>query len=244
MVDGVRMHARVSIAPVLPGPSVVLVHGLGVSSRYMIPTAQLLGRDYRVYAPDLPGSGRSAKPGRVLDIDGLADALAGWLRTNGLRDTILVGNSLGCQTITALALRHPDLVTRAAFIGPTMDPTALTVLHQFWRLLVDSTREAPSQPPLTLMDYWLTGPYRTWRTLRYGLGDPVRVKLPRVGIPVLVIRGARDPIVPHPWAAEVASLLPCARLVTIPGAAHTVNYSEPARLVRVLRPFLRGAAQD
>jgi 2-hydroxy-6-oxonona-2,4-dienedioate hydrolase len=237
------MHARVSIAPVPPGPAIVLVHGLGVSSRYMIPTARLLGREYRVYAPDLPGSGRSGRPSRVLDIDGLADALAGWLRANGLRDTILVGNSLGCQTITALALRHPALVARAAFIGPTMDPAARTTLRQFWRLLEDSTREAPTQPVLTLVDYWLTGPYRTWQTLQYGLRDPLRARLPHVGIPVLVIRCERDPIVPHRWAAEVEALLPCGRLVTIPGAAHTVNYSAPARLVRVLRPFLRRADQ-
>ncbi len=109
---------------------------------------------------------------------------------------------------------------------------------------MDSTREAPTQPLLTLMDYWLTGPYRTWRTLQYGLRDPLRAKLPRFGIPVLVIRGARDPISPYPWAAEVAALLPYARLVAIPGAAHTVNYSVPARLVRVLRPFLRHANHD
>jgi 2-hydroxy-6-oxonona-2,4-dienedioate hydrolase len=244
MVDGVRMHARVSPGPVPPGPPIVLVHGLGVSSRYMIPTARLLAPEYRVYAPDLPGSGRSARPPRVLDIDGLADALAGWLRANGLHDAILVGNSLGCQTITALALRHPGLAARAVYIGPTMDPAALTTLRQFWRLLVDSTREAPTQPLLTLVDYWLTGPYRTWQTLQYGLRDPLRAKLPRVAIPVLVVRGAGDPIVPHAWAAEVASLLPCARLVTIPGAAHTVNYSAPARLVRVLLPFIRRAGRD
>jgi pimeloyl-ACP methyl ester carboxylesterase len=241
MVAGVRMHARISTRPVPPGPAIVLVHGLGVSSRYMIPTARLLAHAYRVYAPDLPGSGRSAKSQHVLDIDGLAAALAGWLRANDLRDVILIGNSLGCQTITTLALHYPALVSRAVFIGPTMDPTARTTLRQFWRLLMDSTREAPTQPLLTLADYWITGPYRTWKTLQYGLRDPIRAKLPRVGIPVLVVRGERDPIVPHAWAAEVTALLPCARLVTIPGAAHTVNYSAPDRLVRVLRPFLRHA---
>lgn len=130
-IGGVRMHARVATTLAPPGPPVVLVHGLGVSSRYMIPTARLLAPDHRVYAPDLPGSGRSGKPRRVLDLDGLADALAGWLRANGLSDAILVGNSLGCQTIAALALRHPALVARAVFIGPTMDPRARTTLRQW-----------------------------------------------------------------------------------------------------------------
>lgn len=236
------MHARVSPRPAPPGPPVVLVHGLGVSSRYMIPTAQRLAGQYRVYAPDLPGSGRSARPRHALDIDGLADALAGWLRATGLRDAVLIGNSLGCQTIAALVLRHPGLAARAVLIGPTIDPRARTTLRQFWRLLVDSTREAPTQPPLTLLDYWLTGPYRVWRTLQYALDDPLEAKLPQLRLPVLVVRGARDPIAPAAWCAEVARLLPCGRLVTIPGGAHTVNYSSPDRLVRVLHPFLRDAA--
>lgn len=228
----------------MPAPPVVLVHGLGVSSRYFIPTARLLAREYRVYAPDLPGSGRSGRTRRIPDIDGLADALAGWMRATGLASALLIGNSLGCQTIVALALRHPDLVARAVLIGPTMDRHARSTLRQFWRLLVDSTREAPTQPLLTLLDYWITGPYRTWRTLQYGLGDPLEAKLPQLRFPVLVVRGARDPIAPQDWAEELARLLPCGRLVVIPGGAHTVNYSTPHRLVRALRPFLRAASDD
>jgi 2-hydroxy-6-oxonona-2,4-dienedioate hydrolase len=240
-VDGLRVYARISTRAVSPGPPVVLVHGLGVSSRYMIPTARLLARDYRVYAPDLPGSGRSEKPLWVLDIDGLADALAGWLRATNLSGATLVGNSLGCQTIAALALRHPALVARAVLIGPTMYRGARTALQQCWRLLLDSVRESPTLPPLTLFDYGVTGPWRAWRTLHFGLRDPLEAKLPRVQIPVLVVRGERDPIAPQAWAEEVAHLLPYGRLAVIPGGAHAVNYSTPERLVRVLRPFLRAS---
>lgn len=240
-IGGVRMHARVATAATAPGPPIVLVHGLGVSSRYLIPTARLLAPDHRVYAPDLPGSGRSGKPAHILNIDELADALAAWMRATGLRDAILIGNSLGCQTITALALRHPALIARAVFIGPTMDPQARTTLQEFGRLLVDSWRESFTQPFLTLFDYWRTGPYRTWRTLQYGLRDPIAAKLPHLTIPVLIVRGGRDPIVPQSWAAEMERLLPCGRLVVIPRGAHTLNYSSPRDLLRVLRPFLRDA---
>jgi len=241
-IAGVRMHARVSTCAAPPGPPLVLVHGLGVSSRYMIPTARLLAPDYHVYAPDLPGSGRSGKPRRVLSIDELAEALAAWLRAMGLRKAILIGNSLGCQTIAALIPRHPDLVARAVFIGPTMDRRARTTRQQFWHLLVDSGRESPTQPPLTLFDYWITGPYRTWRTLQYGLHDPLEDRLPHIQCPVLVVRGARDPIAPQPWAEYVTWALPCGRLAVIPGGAHTVNYSTPERLVRLVRPFIEAAS--
>ena len=215
-IGGVRMHARVATTATAPGPPLVLVHGLGVSSRYMIPIAQLLAPDHRVYAPDLPGSGRSGRPDHILNVDELADALAAWMRATGLRDAILIGNSLGCQTIAALTLRHPTLIARAVFIGPTMDPQARTTLQEFGRLMIDSWRESFTQPFLTLFDYWLTGPYRTWRTLQYGLNDPLEAKLPQITIPVLIVRGGRDPIVPQGWVAEIERLLPCGRLVVHP----------------------------
>lgn len=74
MVDGLSMHSRVSAKPV-DAPIVILVHGLVVSSSYMMPTAELLATDYRVYAPDFPRYGKSDKPKHTLELPELADAL-------------------------------------------------------------------------------------------------------------------------------------------------------------------------
>ena len=242
VVDGLKMHYRVSVEPVPDGrPVVILVHGLSVSSRYMIPTAEHLAPHYRVYAPDLPGFGKSDKPAHVLNIAGLANALAAWMRAVGLECGVMVANSLGCQIVVDLALRYPRRIERAVLIGPTIDRRGRTIRQQFWRLLRDSVREPLSQPFVVLSDYLKTGPRRTLRTLRYALEDRIEEKLPRVGIPALVVRGEHDPIVSQRWTEEVTRLLPLGRLVIIPGAAHTVNYSKPAELVRVIRPFLYDA---
>jgi 2-hydroxy-6-oxonona-2,4-dienedioate hydrolase len=53
---------------------VVLVHGLVVSSHYMVPTLKRLPTIWSI-APDLPGFGESEKPRRVLDVTGLFDSL-------------------------------------------------------------------------------------------------------------------------------------------------------------------------
>jgi pimeloyl-ACP methyl ester carboxylesterase len=45
----------------------------------MIPTAELLAPDYRVYALDLLGYGESDKPEHVLDLPQLADVLCRWM---------------------------------------------------------------------------------------------------------------------------------------------------------------------
>jgi len=74
-VNNLSMFARV-FAEDLPqdAPVVILVHGLVLASRYMIPTAELLASKYRVYVPDFPGYGDSDKPDEVLELPELASA--------------------------------------------------------------------------------------------------------------------------------------------------------------------------
>lgn len=241
---GWRVHARVSRDPVPPeAPIVVLVHGLGVSSRYMLPAARALAPHYRVYAPDLPGFGRSSKSRQALTVSELADALAAWMGRVGIGRAALIGNSMGCQIIADFALRYPARLTRAILLGPTMDPRARTARQQIWRLLIDSTREPPAQPFVVIASYLRAGPLRTWRTLQHALRDPIEDKLPRMAVPTIVMRGSRDPIVPQEWAEEATRLLPRGRLVIVRGAAHTINYGAPEALLRVVRPFLEADRQ-
>lgn len=241
-VGGASIHVRVGAGrPLHPDRPVVLVHGLVISSLYMVPTAELLAPLFPVHAPDLPGFGLSDKPRRVLDVPALADALRAWMDAAGLERPALVGNSLGCQVIVDLAARHPERVERAVLAGPTMDPAAGGA-RQFGRWLRDWTMEPPSLALAHLRDYREAGLRRAWKTFRLALADPVREKLPAVRAPVLVVRGSRDPIVPEGWAREVARLLPRGRLETVPGGPHVVNYTTPAALVRVIRPFLEARA--
>lgn len=239
-LDGLRMHARVSINRGMPSERLplVLVHGLVVSSRYMLPLAELLAPEFHVYAPDLPGFGDSDKPAHTLDIRALADALAAWMVACGIERAVLVAISFGCQVLAELALRHPRRVDRLVFQGPTVDAKARTVRQQLLRIWLNGRRERVSLGRISLVDYAKAGVVRAVRTFRYALADRIEDKLPRIGVPVLVVRGERDPVVPQAWAEAVTSLLPQGRLVVIPGAFHTVNYSAPEALVRAIRPFL------
>jgi 2-hydroxy-6-oxonona-2,4-dienedioate hydrolase len=240
-VGGLRLHARVATDRAPAGaPAIVLVHGFGVSSRYLVPVARELAAGYRVYAPDLPGFGHSAKPRRARDLPELADALAAWMEAAGIERATLLGNSFGCQVVAELALRHPGRIERAVLIGPTVDPAGRTVRQQLWRLFLDVFREPWPLIPLQACDYARHGPRRGLATLRAMLGDRIEAKLPRVRVPTLVIRGGRDPIVPQRWAEEAARLLPAGRLVVIPGAGHAVNYSAPRALARAVEAFLAG----
>ena len=238
-VDGLRVYARVSRA--VPDPAartVILVHGAFISSRYMVPAAARLAPHYNVYAPDLPGYGRSARPARIPPVAGFSDILVRWMDRVGLAQAAFVGNSFGCQIVANLAVRYPARVTRALLVGPAVDPAHHSLAQQGARLLLDGLREPRRYLPLLIGDGLKIGPREGAHLVRVVLADRIEDNLPRMAVPTLVVRGEHDPLVPQRWGEEATRLLPLARLAVIPGVAHVAHYDAPDRFVRLARPFL------
>jgi 2-hydroxy-6-oxonona-2,4-dienedioate hydrolase len=231
------MHARVGGAHGRREP-VVLVHGLVIASRYMVPTALELAPLCPVYAVDLPGYGDSRKPSVPLRLPELADALAAWMDAVSLGSAHLVANSFGCQILGEFALRHRQRVDRLVLQGPTVDPRARTVRQQLARLIRNSSSEGPGLGWISLVDYVKAGMRTIKATIRLAMEDRIEDKLPRIAAPTLVVRGGDDPIVPREWAEEVTRLLPRGELVVLPGLGHTINYTAPKPFVAAMRPFL------
>lgn len=242
-VDGLAWVSRRPAAPPPAGaPAVVLVHGLGTSGTSLLRVLEHLAPTFDVWAPDLPGFGASDRPPRALDLAELADALVAWMDAVGLERAATLGHSMGCQVIGHVVTRHPGRLTRAVLVAPTLDPAARSVHRQARRLAADALREPRSTLPWAFADYVRCGPLRMLRTLRDALAVPVEERLPRIAVPVLLVRGERDPVAPQPWIDRAAALLPDARAVVVPGAAHGVNYSHPRELADVVAPFLHGAS--
>jgi pimeloyl-ACP methyl ester carboxylesterase len=185
----------------------VLLHGLAVSHRYLMPTAGLLG-PRSVYVPDLGGFGLSDKPGTAFDVGGHADLIAALLDTLGAAPVALLGNSFGCQVAVDVALRRPDLVAALILVGPTTDPAAATARGQLGRLVRDLLHEDPRQAPILAADIRDAGPRRILQTLRYAVNDHIDAKLPALRVPNLLIRGSLDRVAPQSWLDGAAALTP------------------------------------
>jgi 2-hydroxy-6-oxonona-2,4-dienedioate hydrolase len=235
-VDGLRLHARV--ADDADGPDIVLVHGISVSSRYMVPVAHELAAWARVYAVDLPGFGQSDKPPRALDVPELAHALRRWLDAARLERPAFLANSFGCQVVVELAAGNPERASHLILVGPTIDRHARTPADQIARWALTALRDPFPLHLIVLRDTAASGIRRTWRTFRHALRDGVERKLPSIETPTLVVRGERDPLAPERWCEEVAALLPQGRLAVVPGAAHALNWSRPRELDGLVREFL------
>jgi pimeloyl-ACP methyl ester carboxylesterase len=235
-VEGLRIYARAACHPA--GEPVILVHGYGMSSGYMAPIAKRLAAERTVYAPDLPGHGRSADPGRTLSIPELAEFLRAWMDALGIDRAAFLGNSMGCQILVDLAARHPERVERLILVGPTVDPAARAFFRELPRFLKTAPAERTSIVLLIVNAYIRAGLRRLHREMRFAFADRIEEKLPRIAVPGLVVRGERDAIAPQAWAEEVARKLGAEAVRVIPGKGHAPNYSAPDELMRTIRSFL------
>jgi len=237
-VDGRAIYAHASEAVPSGRVPIVCVHGLLVSSRYMLRAAVRLAAHYPVYALDLPGYGKSARPAHSQGLPELSGVLDSWMAAVGLERAIVLANSFGCQIATDFALRRPARVERLVLVGPTVDPRHHTAVGATARLLLDGTREPLTYASIITRDVWDIGPRRALGMARVCLEDRIEERLPCIEDPVLVVRGERDPLVPQRWGEEAARLLPRGRLAVIPDAAHVAHYDAVDRFVPAIRPFL------
>ena len=100
------------------GSPLVLLHGVGDNAldwRWVIPT---LARDHRVYAPDLPGSGGSAKPAVDRYSPVFFERFVGaFLDALGVERAAVVGNSLGGLAGLRFALSEPERVAALSLVA-------------------------------------------------------------------------------------------------------------------------------
>jgi pimeloyl-ACP methyl ester carboxylesterase len=216
----VDTHDRASLASPNATLPLVLVHGLAVSHRYLMPLAAGLAGHHPVHVVDLPGFGLSDDPGTVLDVPEHADHVAAWLAAAGMPSAVVVGNSFGCQVAVELAVRYPDRVAGLVLIGPTMDPSARTAPRQILRWLWDTALEDPLQLPILAQDVRDAGPRRVAGTLAHALEDAIEHKLPRVRVPTLVVHGEEDQVIAVSGGEATAAAIPGARLLRVPGLGH------------------------
>lgn len=100
------------------GSPVVFIHGLG-SSGYMEWRHNLepVAARHRVFAPDLPGYGRTDKPRARYTIPYFARFMQRYMENRGLRSAVIVGASLGGGVALELAFEHPSLVRKLVLVN-------------------------------------------------------------------------------------------------------------------------------
>jgi 3-oxoadipate enol-lactonase len=104
------------------GPAIVFVHGLGGTSNSFQTLLGSLG-GFRCIRPDLPGSGRSARPFQALTMDLFVETISEVVKNVAGGPVHLVGHSLGTLVCQHLAARQSQWVKSLTLFGPIMEPS-------------------------------------------------------------------------------------------------------------------------
>ena len=206
--------------------AVVLVHGIGVSHRYLRRLHGLLAETVDTYSIDLPGFGATPRPEHSLPVADHASYLLGALEQLGVLEFVLVGHSMGSQFAIEAALQQPGRITQLVLMGPVVDPRRRTVAQQALALGRDSLFfESPSSNALVLTDYFRCGPSWYLKTLRVMMNYRTEERITGVTAPVLVLRGANDPVASADWCRRLAGRAASGRMVEIAGTGHVVQHN-------------------
>ena len=263
-IDGLQVHLRDEGPRDDPVP-IVLIHGTSDSLHTWDGWADVLVHQRRVIRFDLPGFGLTG-PNQDNDYSTAryVKFVAAVLDHLGVRRCVLVGNSLGGQVAWEAALDLPQRVRKLVLVDaigyplqPTTVPLAFTLARSpvgRWMLeyvlprgLVQaSLRNAygdPSKVTPELVDRYYDMALRSGnrRALGYRMdagqaGDAARIGT--LALPVLVMWGGRDHLIPLQFGQRFARDIAGARLVVFEDLGHLPQQEDPLRTVTEFQKFL------
>ena len=244
------------------GPELLLIQGLGNSGW---PARRQLASfpGHRVIWFDNRGTGRSAKDPPPASIEKLADDAASVLDGLGVERAHVLGHSMGGYIAQTLTVRRPELVRSLVLVGtgagrPGHEPVPPET-NALWLAKAHMPAEEYSRATmhLSFAPGWREAneaeyerlvadrveyptPPECWRAQYDACVRFVEAGLPIEGIavPVLVVHGDADRVVPISNGRAIARRVPGAQLVVLEGAGHYPYLEQPERFTHVVRNFL------
>jgi pimeloyl-ACP methyl ester carboxylesterase len=248
------------------GQKIVFLHGLGGSqSTWQVVLGELVER-FRLTAIDLPGHGASDKrdPAQAdYGVAGLAAAIAEAIAALKAGPAIVVGHSLGGAVALQLALDHADLVTGlvlidSAGLGDEISPSLLDLmasepgpaaarglLQLFFEdqsLVLDRGVEEMAQTQLAEGAWTAQQAVAAAAFDRGGQRSDLRPRLAEVGMPVAVIWGAKDRVIPVSHAYAALSALPDVTLRILPAVGHVPQVEDAPAVATAIARFAKSLA--
>ena len=213
----------------------LLLHGGTATSQSWASHLPAFAEQFRVFAPDSRGHGRTDNPTGKFGYRMMADDVAALIDALGLRRPLILGYSDGAQIALEIGIRYPGLA-QALVLGGTqfkfseayledartllgiaeseeMDPEKLERKHPEWVAYLREAHRHVYGP-----EYWKTYVKKIaalWLTpLHYAPED-----LAAVTEPVLLLVGDRDGVATEE-SIELFRLLPNAELAVAPASDH------------------------
>ena len=237
-LDGHHIHYLEANATGGAGRPLVLVHGLGARATDWAPLIpRFAAAGYHVYALDLLGYGDSDRPADGdFSIRGEEKVVAGFMHTLSIPQADVAGWSMGGWVAMRLALDHPGMVRRLVLYdsaGLYFDfDCPLTLFSPSNRTELDAliARLEPDRPRLHVPAFAVHGLVRKFQANKWIIDRSLASMLAgrdildfRVGdlkMPVLIVWGTEDKLIPFTLAEHMHDVIPQSVLVGVPACGH------------------------
>ena len=260
-------HLHVEVDGPAGAPAVVLLHGFAASTFTWREIAPRLAATHRVVSIDRLGFGRSDRVtnGEYSFGDSVRHTVAVLDALGEHGAVTLIGHSAGTGIAAGVALDAPERVGRLVLIAPAIvaagpppgvrrafalpgvsriAPTVMRAAAPLFARALARTWADGSRVSRDVVDGYLE-PLRQRGTaealVEMTLGDPTEPdlldRLPRIGVPALVIVGSRDRVVPEADGRKVGETLRC-EVVVIDDAGHLPHEEQPVATLAAIERFL------
>ncbi|MCB2179577.1 alpha/beta hydrolase [bacterium] len=231
-------------------PAVVLIHGAGGTHMHWPYNLRRLN-NHRVFAPDLPGHGKSSGLGKQ-SVDKYAETIAEWMEAVGIDRALIIGHSMGGAIAQSLAINFPHKVTGLILIGTG---AKLTVSQE----LLDKL-SIPSSTPAAIdqVIQWSWNPNTDKKLLKQVREQMMKIrsaviygdflacnnfdltrKIDQIEVPTLVIVGENDKMTPLHINKQLESKIPTAKMAVISDCGHMVMLENPEAVADEVFGFIQ-----
>ena len=263
LAGGLRWHVQV-MGPDIGArrPVILLLHGMGASTHSWRDLGPLLAERFTVVAPDLPGHGFTGHPAPALmTSDGMARSVATLLRALDATPALVVGHSAGAAVAARMMLG--DLIAPVPIVslngalspmpehqGALYSLTARLLTNgpaASWLFALQARRDKTVDGLLKATGSRIDADGRKFygrlmsrpghvggalrMMARWNLDD---LDLTQLDVPVTLIVGETDGMVPPADAARLMERLPQGRVVMLPGLGHLAHEEEPGMIARLI----------
>ena len=261
-INGVNIAFRVQG----DGPPLVLVMGYRLSSAaWPVSFIEALARQFRVITLDNRGTGQSDKPVDGYAIANMARDLVGLLDQLKISHTHIFGYSMGGAIAQEFARQFPDRVSGLVLCATMCGgPRAIYAPPSVVRVMRELDGLKPDEVARRIWEVTYSPGYlHTHREqaedqMRREIAAPTPLHaadlqfqafvefdcskaLPSIQAPTLVLTGELDQLVSPQNSRHLASLIPGARLLIIPGCGHRLMWEATDECVAIVSKFLTKA---
>ena len=223
-------------------PSLVFLHYFAGSSESWSELIIQLQKTNHCIVPDLPGFGDS-QPIKEPTVEAVAKIIAELIHKLDLQNYILIGHSMGGKVALAFAANQPSGLRSLILLAPsppTPEPIKSSERSRLLKTHGDRSAAEETAHKITVQtlsdvafDRVVQDNLRTSQTawnawLEVGSRQDISSVMSRITVPVLLIVGADDPVIPKSLLEQdVISSIADAQLVVVPNAGHLLPIETP-----------------